>query len=202
MPVNGTAAATAGIGALLLYSGIRGISVLTALQGIVQGKTPTTLPQTTGISGTPPSEAGAAGDLIAGAVGQGGGASPGFSQSFGNTASHAALLAEATLHGWGSGAQWTALDAIEMQEAGYDSTAKNPSSGAFGLAQSLGHKYSGGPAPNGVNEYGGEGLSPAESEAASMGDPVPQAKWMCNYIASRYGTPVVAEQFHLKNNWY
>jgi hypothetical protein len=113
-----------------------------------------------------------------------------------------AMQQTATQFGWGSGAQWTALNAIEMQEAGYDPTAKNPSSGAYGLAQSLGHHYSGGPASNGVNEYGGEGLTPSQSEQASLGQPAPQALWMMNYIKSRYGTPVVAEQFHLVHNYY
>jgi hypothetical protein len=70
------------------------------------------------------------------------------------------------------------------------------------LAQSLGHKYSGGPASNGINEYGGQGLTPYMSEQASLGNPTYQAIWMVNYIASRYGDPIKAEQFHLQNNYY
>jgi hypothetical protein len=70
------------------------------------------------------------------------------------------------------------------------------------MAQSLGHPYSGGPASNGVNEYGGEGLTAAQSEQASLGSAAPQAIWMCNYIKDRYGTPEAAETFHLANGWY
>lgn len=197
MPLSGTALAAAAVGGLFLYSGIRGTGVLAGVQNVVQGKTPTTLPQTTAIQGT--SDAGAAGDLVSGIL-AGSNTPPGDAGS--GSAARIALQAAATIHGWGSGAQWNAVDAIENQEAGYDSTATNPSSKAYGLAQSLGHGFPGGPAPNGINEYGGEGLSTQESYAASMGDPVPQAKWMMNYIASRYGTPVVAEQFHLANGWY
>jgi len=196
MPVSGLAVAVTGTGALFLYSAIRGVSVLASLQSVVQGKSPATVPGTQPILGTAV-EAGAASDTQ---VGQPGPSEPSSGSGGGNA--KATLMAAAAVRGWGSGAQWAALDAIEMQEAGYDPTNTNPSSRAYGLAQSLGHGFPGGPASNGINEYGGEGLSAAESRAASSGDPVPQSKWMVNYIASRYGTPVVAERFHLANNWY
>ncbi len=70
------------------------------------------------------------------------------------------LQATAAQFGW-TGSEWDALDWLEMAEAGYNTLIKNPSSGAFGMAQSLGHPFSGGPASNGVNEYGGNGLTPA-----------------------------------------
>jgi len=192
MAVSGTAIAAAGAGALFIYAGIKGFSILQGIQTIVQGKSPGTLTQTQGIVGT---YAGNVGDTIAAGVNAVVGGA-------GHSDAKTALKAAAAQHGWDTGANWTALDAVEMQEAGYNPTAKNGSSGAYGLAQSLGHGFSGGPASNGVNEYGGEGLSPDQSRAASLGDPGPQAVWMVNYIASRYGNPVVAEQFHLANNWY
>lgn len=204
MPVNGLAVAVTGTGALFLYSAIRGVSVLASLQSVVQGKSPAANPQTQPIAETVGGTIGdtaitVGNELSTGLPGAGTG---GIAGSYGGGSAKSALMAAAAVRGWGSGAQWAALDAIEMQEAGYDPTNTNPSSRAYGMAQSLGHGFPGGPASNGINEYGGEGLSAAESRAASMGDPVPQSKWMVNYIASRYGNPVVAEQFHLAHNWY
>lgn len=189
---TGTAIGTGIVGIVLVWSAIRNQSVLSTARDIIQGKKP--LPGTPqklgfGIQTSSTSSSSTQGDVLTAIPLSGGDA-------------HAALMNAAAAYGWNSGPQWTALDAIEMQEAGYNPGSTNPSSRAYGLAQSLGHSFAGGPAPNGINEYGGEGLTPAESLAASSGDPVPQAKWMVHYIKSRYGSPVVAEQFHLRNNWY
>jgi hypothetical protein len=190
MAVNGLAIASVGLGGLFIYSGVTGKSILSAIALTVQGNSPTTATAANAIVGgvsdstTSTPSTGTSGSIVS------------------TTDAMAAMQQTATQFGWGSGAEWTALNAIEMQEAGYDPTAKNPSSGAYGLAQSLGHHYSGGPASNGINEYGGEGLTPAQSEQASLGQPAPQALWMMNYIKGRYGNPIVAEQYHLAHNSY
>lgn len=62
--------------------------------------------------------------------------------------------------------------------------ALNPSSGAYGIPQSL----------------------PA-SKMASAGEdwqtnPVTQIKWMQNYVTARYGSWANAVAFHDRNNWY
>ena len=195
MAVSGAAVASIGIGALLVYSGLTGRSVLQSLGGVVQGKSPSTTPKTQNIGGTP--------DTSAATTGQSNATTAVPAAPSSATGSPKQILQQvAATHGWGSGAEWTALDAIENQEAGYDPTNTNPDSKAYGLAQSLGHGFDGGPAAKGINEYGGNGLTAAQSRAASMGDPYYQSVWMCNYIASRYGDPIVAEQFHLANNWY
>jgi hypothetical protein len=108
---------------------------------------------------------------------------------------------EATKYGWGSGPQWEALRKIEMAEAGFDPRIANPSSGALGLAQALGH---GAPGTAGTlgDEYGGWGLTSEQARLANSGDPANQAVWMMNYIKSRYGTPEAAWSFHLDNGWY
>lgn len=196
MAVNGIAIGAIGIGGLFIVSGIKGVSVLATITELVQGKNPlTNAKKINPITGTP---------LVAGDVGSviGQGANIIGNSTVNSSDAKTALKQAAALHGWDTGAEWTALDAIEMQEAGYDPTNTNPSSKAYGLAQSLGHSFTGGPAPNGINEYGGNGLTAAQSLAASSGDPRPQAIWMCNYIADRYGDPIKAEQFHLANNWY
>lgn len=193
---NGPAVAAVGAGVLLVYSGVTGRGILPSIVNLVQGKSPGGVAPNQLIQG---SVAPGVDAIAAGAQAVAGGVQAAASGA--NGSPKQILQSVAATHGW-TGAQWTALDAIEMQEAGYDTTNKNPSSGAFGLAQSLGHGFKGGPAANGVNEYGGEGLSPSQSAAASMGDAYWQSVWMCNYIADRYGNPAVAEQFHLAHNWY
>ena len=59
-----------------------------------------------------------------------------------NSSGKAALQAAAAAAGW-TGAQWTALEQVEMREAGFDLTAQNKSSGAYGMAQFI----------NGPSEY-------------------------------------------------
>lgn len=189
MAVNGTAVAAIGGGTLLLYAGLKGKSVLGEARAIITGK--------------PPASAAAANQITS--SGSGTSTTTGVVTGTIPSSSSArqALQQAAASHGWGSGAQWQALQSLEMGEAGFDPTAEN-ASGAYGIAQSLGHPYPGGPAPNGINEYNGEGLTAAESEQASMGAPGPQAVWMCNYIASRYGNPVTAYNTWLSRNphWY
>lgn len=84
--------------------------------------------------------------------------------------------------GWGS--QWASFNALEMSEAGWDITATNPSSGAYGLPQAL---------PPGK-------MASAGSDWKTNGDT--QLNWMMGYIADRYGSPDAAWAFHQKNNWY
>jgi hypothetical protein len=101
-------------------------------------------------------------------------------------AANAALgrqMAAASPYSW-SGAQWTALNNIVMAESGWNQTAENTGSGAYGIPQAL-----------------------PGSKMASAGkdwetDPKTQIAWMLEYIRSRYGTPVAAWQFHLAHGWY
>lgn len=185
---SGKAIAVTGVGVLLMYSGITNAGIFTSISSLIRGKQP----------------AQGANTVVVGSSASSTGSVQGASAITNpeNTSAQTALKNAAAAYGWDSGAQWDALVAIENQEASFNPTNTNPSSGAYGLAQSLGHHFSGGPAADGVNEYGGEGLSAAQSYQASMGDPNTQAIWMVNYIAQTYGTPVVAEQFHLANNWY
>lgn len=85
--------------------------------------------------------------------------------------------------GW-TGAQWAALNAVEMREAGYNMLAVNPSSGAFGLAQFI----------NGPGEYYQYGGDP--NNAAG------QITAMFNYIRQRYGNPGAAWAHEVAYGWY
>ena len=75
--------------------------------------------------------------------------------------------------GW-TGAEWTALNNVEMREAGYNLTAQNPTSSAYGLAQFI----------NGASEYAQYGGNSTTAQG--------QITAMLNYIKQRYGDPEAA----------
>lgn len=104
-------------------------------------------------------------------------------------------------HKW-SATQLPALVSLWNQESGWNPKARNPSSGAFGIAQALGHGVPGGAAPDGTNEYGGFGLSPAQARAANSGTAYWQIVWGLNYIAATYGSPQSAWSHEQSHNWY
>ncbi len=85
--------------------------------------------------------------------------------------------------GW-EAAELTCLDKLWTKESEWLTSAVNPSSGAYGIAQSL----------------------PAEKMAAAGDDwkvsYSTQITWGLDYIASRYGSPCSALNFHYANNWY
>lgn len=186
--LNGIALAGLATGIVFLYAGIKGKSITQSVQYIIQGKNPAGSPAANPIAGS--STAGAAPGNVTG---------PEVNVSGGSA--QALLQTAAAQHGWGSGAEWQALQNIEMAEAGFNADATNPTSGAYGLAQALGHGTAGS-AGTVTNEYGGYGLNDAEAKAANSGDAGEQAVWMCNYIAQTYGDPVTAWNFHLAHGYY
>lgn len=84
--------------------------------------------------------------------------------------------------GWGD--QWNSFNALVMSESGWDVKATNPSSGAYGIPQSL----------------PGSKMSSAGSDWQTSGET--QLRWMMDYIKERYKSPDSAWSFHQKNNWY
>lgn len=84
---------------------------------------------------------------------------------------------------WGAD-EFTCVDKIWTQESNWQWNAENPTSGAYGIPQSL----------------------PA-SKLATAGDdwktnPATQIKWSLGYIQDRYGTPCQALTFRKAHNWY
>lgn len=100
-----------------------------------------------------------------------------------NSSAYAALRSAAAKMGW-NGAQWNALNYVEMREAGYNPTIRNPSSGAYGLAQGI----------TGPSWYYGYGGNPNTVAG--------QATAMVNYIRQRYGNPENAAAHERAYNWY
>ena len=86
-------------------------------------------------------------------------------------------------YGWDS-VQYSCLDQLWISESNWDHTATNPTSGAYGIPQSL----------------------PAEKMASAGPDwrtnPATQIEWGLEYIRLSYGTPCSANSFKIANNWY
>lgn len=86
-------------------------------------------------------------------------------------------------YGWSSD-QFSCLDAIYERESGWNVTAENPYSGAYGLGQALpGSKMA---------AYGSDWATNA----------VTQLKWGFAYIKERYGSPCGAWGFWEGHGWY
>jgi hypothetical protein len=85
--------------------------------------------------------------------------------------------------GWGSG-QFQCLDSLWMKESGWDPTARNSSSGAFGLAQAL------------------PGNKMASAGPDWQTNPLTQIRWGLGYIKSVYGSPCGAWAHSRATNWY
>jgi hypothetical protein len=135
-------------------------------------------------------------------IGSSSGSTSSSGQPVSNSGSAQAILQQtAAQDGWGSGSEWQALSNVENAEAGFNPTADNPSSGALGLAQALGHGNANTAGTLG-NQYGGYGLTDAQAKAANSGNAADQALWMVNYIKSTYGTPEAAWAHEQADHWY
>src|SRR5262249_20374390 len=85
-------------------------------------------------------------------------------------------------YGWAS--QWADINAVAMRESGWSMTARNPSSGAYGIAQFI----------QGPSEYYTYGGNPN----TALG----QVTAFFNYIKERYGNPMAAWAHELNYGWY
>jgi cell wall-associated NlpC family hydrolase len=84
---------------------------------------------------------------------------------------------------WDDG-QWVYLDELWERESGWNYQATNPTSGAYGIPQSL-------PADK---------MASVNADWAT--DPTTQILWGINYIQSRYGTPAAAWAHEVAFGWY
>ncbi|MEC5181197.1 hypothetical protein [Arthrobacter sp. CG_A4] len=86
-------------------------------------------------------------------------------------------------YGWAP-SEMQCLQTLWTKESDWKTTATNPSSGAYGVVQSL----------------------PAEKMASAGPDYRTnyrtQINWGLNYVKERYGSPCGALNFHYANNWY
>ncbi|MFF8283385.1 transglycosylase SLT domain-containing protein [Streptomyces albus] len=81
-------------------------------------------------------------------------------------------------------AQYACLTNLISKESGWNHTATNPSSGAYGLFQAL------------------PGSKMISAGTDWRTNPLTQMKWGLSYIKSRYGNACNAWGFWMKNKWY
>jgi hypothetical protein len=99
-------------------------------------------------------------------------------------ANQAVARALLPLFGWSVASQMPYLTALWNRESGWNQFARNPSSGAYGIPQSL----------------------PADKMASAgadwLTDPVTQERWGLGYIRGRYGSPAGAWAHEVSAGWY
>lgn len=175
MAIKGTAVvALAGAG-ILLYAGIHGKSISSAIRTTLQGQSPASASAANLITGTTSNVTG-----------------PGNSGGIPNPSAHGgnASLNQAkarvmcVAYGWATGAEWAALVALWNRESNWNQYARNPTSGAYGIPQAL-------PA----SKMGRLANPPFSSAVA-------QIRWGLSYIRGRYGNPVNAWAHEQSAGWY
>ena len=85
--------------------------------------------------------------------------------------------------GW-SGSQFSCLQPLWEHESGWSVTAENPTSGAYGIPQSL------------------PGAQMASAGADWQSNAATQIRWGLTYIQGRYGSPCGAWAHEESDNWY
>jgi len=161
MPVKAGYLVAAGLGAIVLYSGIKGHKWTTTLRSILGGQG---VPQTTELAITTAPAAYSSGGSGSGDAG---------SLPLGGTAIKNKAIAKllAAPYGWSTGNEWNSLVTLWTGESNWDNYARNPSSGAYGIPQALpGSKM-------------GVLANPPVSSAGA------QIAWGLKYIKQTYGTP-------------
>lgn len=160
--VDGPGIAAVSIGILFVYGGVKGYSPVVAIENLIKGRNP--------------SENQSSQSLVASNSNI---PNSGIGVSSGTSASAAQQTAKAlaTQMGhadWTTGQQWSDWVSLWNGESGWRWNAQNPSSGAYGIPQSL----------------------PADKMASAGADwrtnPATQIKWGITYIADTYGSPSAA----------
>lgn len=190
--VSGLAVTYVAAGFVLLWSGLKNDSVKDTITSFAKGAVPAGNP--TGGPTVSIASTGSPGSPYASYVG---GSPPDAATVAGYKAYAQGLLA---LHGWPG--QMASFNSIVMGESSWNPTARNPTSGAFGIAQALGHGQGAATAAGAENNYGNFGTSAAVCKAANGGSGTAQIQWMCNYIAATYGSVDAAWAFHQAHGSY
>ncbi|HXC83870.1 MAG TPA: hypothetical protein VNV62_18635 [Trebonia sp.] len=184
--LSGLALAEIAAGVLLAWSGIENASVTATLRSVTGGKKPA--PDTGSEAITTAAAATAAGTGAGTTTGGLFGAITSGASSASAAANQAIARVLAAPYGWSTGTQWADLVSLWNRESGWSSTAENAASGAYGIAQALGH----GP----TNQYPAGPANPPTSSATA------QIAWGLSYIHSTYGSPEAAWAHEESEGWY
>lgn len=167
-----------GAGLVFVWSGLHGANVTGSLKDLLAGRALATPTDTLG-------DAPAATETLTPAVQEqfGAATSPGVGVGFPHSTAgnRANGQLQAAGYGW-TGAEWTALDKLWTRESGWNNTAQNPTSTAYGIAQFLDATWAG---------YG-----------PKTSDPTLQIQYGLAYIRRRYGDPVAAWAHETAIGWY
>jgi hypothetical protein len=158
----------AGAGLLLVWSAVHGANVTDSLRDLLAGRSPVP-------PDVDPAAVSATGGQLVGSVA---GAAASSSTSSANKANG---QLQAAAYGW-TGEQWTALDKLWTRESGWNNTAQNPTSSAYGIAQFLDSTWA---------KYG-----------PKTADPTLQIRYGLAYIRDRYGSPSAAWAHETAQGWY
>lgn len=186
--INGWTIAYTTVGGIILWSGITGTTLSTTFQGLLKGQAPSQNQEPI----TPAATSGS-GAVSAGYVGTPNTAAMNTGASTATAAANQAIgrLAAAP-YGWATGNEWASLVSLWNRESTWNNQATNPTSGAYGIAQALGHGQGLATEGSVTNEYGGYGVSDAVAQEANSGSASAQIAWGLAYIQSTYGTPAAA----------
>ena len=189
MAASGAAVAYCAAGGLILYSGIKGATIGDTVQSLLTGNLNVSDTETVnfGSGGSGSSPAGSGSGTPSGSAS----ASASANQALAKTI----IAASPAYAGWDTGQEWSDLVSLWNQESGWSATADNASSGAYGIAQALGHGSNGAPYPSSYSA-----ANPAAYGGTS--NPGEQIEWGLSYIAGTYGTPILAWAHEEANDWY
>lgn len=184
--LSGLAVSEIGAGVILAWSGIENQTLTSTLRSVIRGKAPT------------PGPAGPTGTVIGSdTTGTPGSTTPADVTAHSASAAQNQALARLSVAishpTWATGTEWADWVSLWNQESGWNNLALNPSSGAFGIAQALGH--------GGVGTAGKYG-NQYPSLAANNGQALAQIQWGISYIAQTYGSPEAAWAHEQADGWY
>ena len=158
--ISGVAVAGIGAGALFLFAGIKGKSLLSTLQAVIRGKSPSSASAAAAIV------PGSSSSSSSSASSPGGGGSP--------TANKALGQIMAAAYGW-TGNEWAYLESGWQEESGWRTNAAYDSADPYNNAYGI-------PQANPGTKMASAGSNWKTSAAT-------QIKWGLAYIASTYGSP-------------
>lgn len=174
MAVTGAAVAYTAAGALVLFSGIKGSTISDTISSLLSGSLTVSDTEVLADNVTDPADSSGSGTT----------GSADSSAEGTTAASNQALAKKLAVQlghsDWTTGQAWTDWVSLWNQESGWSITAANPSSDARGIAQN-------------INGY---------SSDYEEGNATSQITWGINYIAERYGSPVLAWAHEQANDWY
>jgi len=181
MAFSAAAVAYCVTGGLILFSGIRGATISDTVKSALSGNLNPAVTENVNFSAAP------TGNSDAGATGTTTGGKSSNSATENQNLAKKIIQSNPAYAGWDTGENWSSLVQLWTKESGWDATADNAQSGAYGIAQSL-------PA----TKYPVAGQPPP----AGKSDPGAQISWGLSYILGRYGNPVMAWAHEVANNWY